>query len=928
AVKEKTSAIPQPASGIQIAYRELNKKVNRLARYLRKKGVSSGPVGILMKPTPQMIISILAVSKAGGAYMPVDPANPGQRIKIILKDSGATHLLIHAGTTGQKPQETHGERIKIIDLDIEAAEIAKEKPGNPIIETTAGKGKTKRTENLDKPIYIIYTSGTTGKPKGAAVNHRNFFNLITWFVFDFQLKEDDRNIVITSVSFDLTQKNLFAPLVTGGTLILPELEYFEPAAILKTINEKKITWINCTPSMIYKIVRFSDSKGLKALTNLRYLFLGGEPIAMKMLRKWLDTPGFKTEIVNTYGPTECTDICSYYRTATPREYIETPMPAGNPVYNAHLYVLDPSHRPLPVGIPGELFIGGEGVGPGYINDPRLTSEKFIDVSVCIHSPHSQDSPEEHRTAKLYRTGDLVKRHPDGAIEFIGRVDLQVKIRGYRIELGEIENRLLKHEKIKAAVALALHRETGTSQTGEQTAPEKYLCAYYVSGEELDINTLRKHQEKELPGYMTPTYFIKLDKIPLTVNGKIDKKALSQLQLPEHREQTEYTAPRNEIEKKLTAIWSQVLDIETGKISINDDFFNLGGHSLKVITVTTMIYEQFTVEITVGKLFQYPTIKELATCIEKKEKITGLEIEAVEEREYYDISYAQRRLWIACQYEKKTTAYNMVDGIYVSGEFNKEAFDSALQTLVTRHQSLRTQFIEIEGTPKQRIIRHLKYKPQYIDLRKHTEEDKKKKLSKISHAGANHYFNLEKAPLFLFKIIRLEEKKYYMLINIHHIINDGWSALVMRNEISQLYNAYNHGNHDNHGTPALPPLEYRYLDYTAWHNATVAGGYMERSENYWLEKFKDHPNGIELPIDKPRPPIRTFNGGSVFFQVEKKQLAPLKGRAKENDITLFMKMLTILSIILAKYGGGEEIIIASPTVGRKRRELQSMVGFLV
>ncbi|MCP4149229.1 MAG: hypothetical protein GY757_15890, partial [bacterium] len=478
--------------------------------------------------------------------------------------------------------------------------------------------------------------------------------------------------------------------------------------------------------------------------------------------------------------------------------------------------------------------------------------------------------------------------------------------------------LLTHPEIKEAVVLSRQSKDG----------DKLLCAYYVvEGTQQSTSGIQSFLAQYLPGYMIPSHFITLEKLPLTPNEKIDRKALLQIEISNLKFET-YSAPRNETEKKLVAIWAQVLKIEPGKIGINDDFFSLGGHSLKVITVTSGIYKEMKVEITVNQLFQNPTIKELAHRIGEKEKTVYLEIEAVEEKEYYDLSYAQRRLWIICQFENESITYNMVGGFIINGDIDRQAFDRAVQTLVTRHQSLRTVFIDIEGTPKQRILRQLKYKPQYIDLRGHEDDGKKSKLRDICKTDANRCFHLEKAPLFLFKLFRLEDKKYYLLINFHHIINDGMSSIVMKNEISHLYNAYS-----LHRQPTLPPVQLQYKDYTAWHNAATADtlpgvtGYMDRYEKYWLNKFKDRPNGIELPIDHPRPPIQTFNGGRVFFEIDKKQTAALKNLSYEEE-TLFMKVLTIVSIILSKYGGGEDIIIASPTAGRKRSELQSMVGFLV
>jgi amino acid adenylation domain-containing protein len=406
----KTPAAPAAVyRGELMDYRTLNGRINRLARYLRKQGIQGGQaVGILLPPSLALVESLFAVWKAGGVYMPIDPRYPARRIIEILTGSSAAALLCRG--ENDYPGLGKNWQGEIIRLDRRAAGINEESAANPGVGVAP-----------NDLAYIIYTSGSTGKPKGAAVYHRGFFNLIAWFVKEFRLDAGDSNLLLTSPAFDLTQKNIFAPLVSGGTLNLPDGDYFDPAAILQTLGERKITWINCTPGMIYKIVQYSDGMGLERLSGLRYLFLGGEPIVMKMLARWVESPYFKAEIVNTYGPTECTDICAAYRVGEPRLFYERSVPIGSPVYNAQLFVLDTSFHPVPAGVPGELFIGGAGVGFGYIADSRLTAERFIILSI--------DGRAEMR---LYRTGDQVKwLLPEGVIEFIGRLDQQVKIRGLK-----------------------------------------------------------------------------------------------------------------------------------------------------------------------------------------------------------------------------------------------------------------------------------------------------------------------------------------------------------------------------------------------------------------------------------------------------------------------------------------------------------------
>ncbi|MCP5104054.1 MAG: amino acid adenylation domain-containing protein, partial [bacterium] len=441
------------SGGVTVTYRELNEKANCLARILRKRGIKPNTAaGILMERSVDVMTAILAVQKSGGAYLPIDPEYPDKRTISMMEESGAPILLTTRRIVDKKDIQalSHHREILVTDEEPLARQLQQEYSEDP--EPLSGP------ENL---IYIIFTSGSTGKPTGAGVYHRGFINLMHWFVTEFKLNSNDRNLLLTSLSFDLTQKNLYTSLITGGTLCIPEFNYFEPRSLLREIHHNRITWINCTPSMFCKLVEYEEAGDKKRLFSLRYAFLGGEPISMPALINWLESEDCRAEIVNTYGPTECTDICNFYRVKEPRKFLDETIPVGKAVYNVQLYIPDKNLHPLPVGVAGELLIGGEGVGIGYVNDKELTARKFLTHSFLPGEPGML----------LYRTGDLVKWLPDGNIEFLGRIDHQVKIRGYRIEVGEIEGRLLSHPGVKEALVLAREGDAG----------DKYLCAYIVAG---------------------------------------------------------------------------------------------------------------------------------------------------------------------------------------------------------------------------------------------------------------------------------------------------------------------------------------------------------------------------------------------------------------------------------------------------------------
>ena len=600
----------------------------------------------------------------------------------------------------------------------------------------------------------------------------------------------------------------------------------------------------------------------------------------------------------------------------------TYLPIGKPIANYRVYILGPYGELLPVGVPGELCIAGDGVTRGYLNRPELTAEKFVNKSFS-GGPGGRFFKKAPLAAggKIYKTGDLARWQPDGNLEFLGRIDSQVKIRGYRIELGEIENRLLKHNEITGAVVISRENEAG----------DRYLCAYFVGrdstapGKALETPGLKEYLSQTLPEYMIPGYFVKLEKIPLNSSGKVDVKAL-----PEPGpgiSQKTYAAPRDEIEAKLADIWAEVLNIRGDEanvtIGIDDNFFDLGGHSLKATTLVHRIYQEFEINIEIGDVFTYPTIRELGQRIKGLEASEYIEISPSEEKDYYPLSYAQRRLWVLCQFEEDSTAYNIPAAVVINGAFDAAVFLRAVQALAERHESLRTIFALVDGDPYQEIIPHPDINLEIVDLRSFEEAEKEARARQIFITDANRAFDLEHGPLFRFKPVRLEAEKYLLVYNIHHIISDGWSQGNINDEIITLYNSFLNGREN-----PLPPLKLHYKDYSRWHNRLIAEGSFNRSQGYWLEKFKDKPNGIELPLDHPRKAIQTFNGGRVFFVIDKAKSRELSRLSRSQDATLFMSLLTLLNIFFYRCSGQADIIIGAPIANRKRPELYPMIGFLV
>ncbi|HEX5883539.1 MAG TPA: amino acid adenylation domain-containing protein, partial [Pyrinomonadaceae bacterium] len=566
----------------QLTYAELNARANRLARYLLRNGVETeSRVCICLEPGVELIVAALGVLKAGAAYVPLDPAYPDSRLAFMLDDCGARVLLSESRLlAGRVPSDD----VTALCLDEKRAEIMRESPDDPAV-TVSG----------DNLVYVIYTSGSTGRPKGAGVTHNGFVNLVHWFVSEFGLTERERVLIISSFSFDLTQKDLFAPLMTGGQLHFPTSVLYDPAEIVKTISADQITLINCTPSAFYPLVE-TAGPGFQKLASLKNVFLGGEPINVSQLREW--STHCNTEVVNTYGPTEASDVCSSFRVADIEHATSVP-PIGKPIDNAELLILDQGLNLVPAGVAGELCVGGIGVGRGYLNDPSTTAERFV--------PHPYSSVPG---ARLYRTGDLTRHLPDGNIEFLGRLDHQVKVAGYRIELGEVESVMVQHQAVKECVVVVRNDAHGNAR----------LIAYVVPEQSLDVSALRRYLADRLPAHMIPSLFVSLEKLPLTPSGKVDRRALPAPDTIGMAIDSDYVAPRTALEEVLAGIWREVLAVE--RVGIHDNFLELGGHSMLAMRCISAMRQLFRIEIPLRVLFESTTLEELAEALKAYEDQPG------------------------------------------------------------------------------------------------------------------------------------------------------------------------------------------------------------------------------------------------------------------------------------------------------------------
>ncbi|PFO64635.1 non-ribosomal peptide synthetase, partial [Bacillus cereus] len=852
--------------GQQLTYRELNLRANQLARTLRNEGVKRDQlVGIMVERSLDMIVGILGILKAGGAYVPVDPEYPKERIQYILEDSGATILLIQ-----DQFQERTSFVGKIVLLDDE--------------ESYHKEGTNLKLEvGSNELAYVIYTSGTTGNPKGVMIEHQALVNRIHWMQKRYPIGETDIVLQKTPYSFDVSVWELLWWGAQGAKVVFlaPGGEK-DPELIIKAIEENHVTTMHFVPSMLSVFLDYVQNvETLNRTRSLRQVFASGEALQVQHVKRFNKLLGMhnETRLINLYGPTEATIDVSYFD--CPLDETLEQVPIGKPIDNVQLYVVDTKGHLQPIGIPGELCIAGVGLARGYLNRPQLTEEKFVDNPFNIGE-------------KMYRTGDLARLLPDGNIEYLGRVDHQVKIRGYRIELGEIESKLLKIDAIQETIVIAMEDENG----------QKSLCAYFVADKEIDTESIREALSHGLPKYMIPTYFIQLMQMPLTPNGKINRKALPAVE-ESKLTNNKYVKPRTEIEEQLVNIWKSILG--DFKIGIKDNFFDIGGHSLRATTLVSKIRKELKVDIKLREVFQYSTIEQMEKLIVGRKQHAYVSIPKITERGHYPVSSAQKRMYILSQYEGGELSYNMPGVLKIEGELDHVRLEKVFQQLIQRHESLRTSFKMIHGELMQEI--HSKVEFQ-IELVQAKEEDE-------YIYDFVREFDLQQAPLLRVRLIQLENNHHILLFDMHHIISDGVSMNILMREFVQLYDG-----------KQLPSLQIQYKDYAAWQQNMIHQEQMKKQESYWLDIFKGEIPELELPTDYERPSVRSYEGDVFEFVIDKQSIQGLSNIEAQTGATLYMIMLASYTILLSKYSGQEDIIVGTPIAGRTHADLESVIGMFV
>ncbi|HET7460394.1 MAG TPA: amino acid adenylation domain-containing protein [Longimicrobium sp.] len=865
----------------EVTYAELNARANRLAHHLGGLGV--GPearVALCVERGIEMVVAVLAVLKAGGAYVPLDPEYPEERLVYMLRDSAPVVLLTQRSLSGR----FDGSCVPIEVLDGDASAWTGQPAANP-------RRGALTPQNL---AYVIYTSGSTGRPKGVMNGHRGVINLLAWGERHWELGAGDAVLQRTSLSFDVSVRELFSPLLAGARLVIVrpggqrEVDY-----LVEVVRRREVSTMILTVSHMQA---FLEHPGLEGCSSLRRIVLGGESIPVGMVAELrARLPGAR--LYHEYGPTE-TSVTATVRSCGAEG--EAPGASiGGPISNARVYLLDARGAPVPVGVAGELYVGGAGVARGYLGRPALTAERFVP------DPFGAEPGE-----RLYRTGDLGRWLPDGTIEFLGRVDTQVKVRGYRIEPGEIEARLLEREGVSEAVVVAHQDEAGNRR----------LVAYVVGG--VEAESLREHLRQKLPDYMVPAAFVPLERLPLTPSGKLDRRALPAPELA--RAEERYVAPRTLVEEVLAEIWAEMLRLE--RVGVTESFFELGGHSLLATRVVSRVRQVFGVEVPLRALFEGPTVAELAERVEEIRRAGAPALPPVvpaERTGALPLSFAQERLWFIDRLEPGSAVYNLPVARRLEGALDQAALERALGEIVRRHEALRTVFAEADGSPVQVIAPFGGFALPVEDLSGLAEADREAAVRRRAGEEAARPFDLSAGPLFRAALLRLGEEDHLLLLSMHHVVSDGWSMGVLFRELSALYAAYREGRES-----PLPELAVQYADYAVWQRGQLAGEVLDRQLAYWRERLSGAPELLELPTDRPRPAVQTYRGATVPVELPPELLERLQALGRREGATLYMTLLAAFQVLLGKYAGSEDVVVGSPIAGRTRGEVEELIGFFV
>jgi len=868
---------------VRLSYAELDQRATRLAQQLIRLG--AGPeslVGLLCYRSAELIVGILGILKAGAAYVPADPDYPLERLRQIF---AGCRLLV----TQQKVMDDTSEIVATLEQVISLEELSDVKPESGDL-SEAGAIITVEPDNL---AYVLYTSGSTGLPKGVAITHRSAVAMVRWALETYSEAQLSGVLASTSICFDLSVYEVFAALSCGGKVILAENALQLP----RLPSASEVTLINTVPSAMAELVRIAGVPGSVEVVNL-----AGEALSRELVQAVYEQTSAR-KVWNLYGPTEDTTYSTFALVSAAGK--EKPL-IGRPINNTRAYLLDGQMAPVVQGAAGDLYLAGAGLARGYLGRPEMTAEVFVPDPFAVEGG-----------GRLYRTGDVAKYRDRGELEYVGRVDQQVKVRGYRIELGEIEAALFQHPSVRDVVVVAREDSDGSSALVAYTVPEQ--------GHALLTSELRSFLRHRLPDYMVPSLYETLEALPLTSNGKVNRRALPEPQHKRGELEVGYVAPQTPVEEMLSDIWSTVLRVE--HVGVHDNFFDLGGHSLLATQVVSRMRTAFSVEIELASLFETPTVAGLARRVEQAigagDGARGLPMDRVTRDEPLALSFAQQRLWFLDQLEPGRSDYNIPIAVRLEGTLNIAALEQTLSEVVRRHEVLRTTFALSNQQPVQLIHPPQPLALPLVNLGDMAQPQRELEVQKRVEEEAQRPFSLSTGPLIRATLLQLKADEHVLMLTMHHIVSDGWSLRVLVNELAAAYESFTSG-----AALRSDELPIQYADYAAWQRKWVQGALLDQQLSYWKRQLSGAPPVLDLPTDRARPSVQTHCGAVATFQLNAELTGSLKQLSRREGVTLFMTLMAGFKTLLYRYSGQDEIVVGVPSAGRNRAEVEGLIGFFV
>ncbi|WP_242313819.1 non-ribosomal peptide synthetase [Bacillus cereus group sp. BfR-BA-01355] len=873
-----------------ITYYELQQRSNQIANYLRENDLEKGQrVSITMEREIDTIVWILGILKSGGVYVPIDPKFPEKRIEYILKDSESQMIIT------KKEYRGLVESFAIHTIYLDDFHYANS------IENIAP------THTIEDAAYIIYTSGSTGLPKGVVVPHKGVINLSYSVINTFHLGKEDVFLQFATIIFDASIMEIFPILLCGGRMhLISEIEKRSAEEFINVIQKNGITNV-VLPTAFFKLIADMPKEMLLKLNSVKRVFVGGETLPAESVRKWQSKLGLKIPVLNAYGPTETTVCATMYEVNGEIQKEISNIPIGKPIANSEVFVVSPFNTLCPSGVVGELFIGGDGVANGYLNQKEKTKEAFISFG----KSYNHDK-------KIYCTGDLVRLLPNGNLEFIGRKDNQVKIRGYRIELDEIEGTLFKHPEVRDAVVFTYQNDK--------------IVSFYLSKDNTEPKqeALKTFLSESLPDFMMPNYVFHLGSFPVSPSGKLDRKKL-ELQIPSLLEnmQKQYVPPISETEKRLAKTWAEILNLGKYRIGRDDDFFKLGGHSLIAVQVLNQIQKEFHLKIEIRDIFEHTTIASLSAYIDKLMIVNQdraeqeMQVLKVADKESYQLSSAQKRIWFLNKYNAINRVYDTPLHIYIEPSLKKDILQDTIRFLVERHEMLRTVFIERNGEPRQVILNSIAIDLIHDEIEHMSKKEQQEYIRTTINQTDHTPFDLENGPLFRIRIFNLNKKNSYLYINLHHIITDEWSVRNLLDELMKVYSAF-----AKRRNPELPTISNRYVDYAEWEQEQLNLGRWDKEKSYWMAELAASLPILNLPLDFSRNRQST-NKGTVFeMKLDNEMKESLKQVCEQENVSMYMLFLAAYIQLLHYLTDQKDIIVGTPVVGRNHQEFEQIQGFFV